>query len=386
MTAAPNACNACDNGGMAPQIADKFWSQFSCGSHCTGLDQLTSPPEIVELLGAGGVRYKDGSWTQDGVLPLQQARESPAAAYTPASDQIYICGGCNDQAPLRSVERFDLESATWEVMPPMLQRREGALAGVIKGRIYICGGHNGKQHLKSSERFDVASGTWHACPPMRQRRSMAGGAVRRNCLVACGGVDGVEALREVERFDPGWGEWEAMPPMRYGRRALAAANVQGYICVCGGDGDDEVAGSAECFDNEVTRWMLLPRMQQPRAAAACGGTGSFLYVVGGFHRESALATAEVFDFNTRAWAFLPTMSSPRCAAAVVVTAQQQLFVFGGYDGKERLRYVERFVPSPSSKQQPLFEISGDDVVDVEVSVLEVKHGVLVATTREEVSV
>merc|ERR1719433_717101 len=82
----------------------------------------------------------------------------------------YVCGGSNDLQCLSSVERLDMASGTWETMPEMSDRRDGAASVAAGSRIYIFGGYNGLRFLNSAERFDPTLKTWESLPQMAERR------------------------------------------------------------------------------------------------------------------------------------------------------------------------------------------------------------------------
>eukprot|EP00928_Gymnodinium_smaydae_P036984 TRINITY_DN25749_c0_g1_i2.p1 TRINITY_DN25749_c0_g1~~TRINITY_DN25749_c0_g1_i2.p1 ORF type:complete len:397 (+),score=79.99 TRINITY_DN25749_c0_g1_i2:72-1262(+) len=313
-----------------------------------------------------------GAWCDGTMPPLPEARESLASVCT--SSHVYVLGGFAAR-PLRSVLRLPLPSdpaspvegslrdmadntGTWESLPQMSQRREGAVAEVLRNKIYVCGGHNGAQHLCSVERLDLdgsagaGAGAWASMPHMTHRRSGASGGVRSGCLVVCGGMDGARSLDAVESFNPGWGAWEAAPPMLFPRHAAASVVVRGVIYTFGGrtppgKGEDlelfPSEDSAECFDPSVERWAPLPQMYERRAAAMAGVCGSYIYVVGGLNERGALLSGEVFDLRSRSWSRLPSMKGPRHSAGLAVVAGC-VYVFGGSSGREAVASVEVFDP------------------------------------------
>mmetsp|Transcript_33704 Transcript_33704/g.104678 ORF Transcript_33704/g.104678 Transcript_33704/m.104678 type:complete len:85 (-) Transcript_33704:25-279(-) len=75
--------------------------------------------------------------------------------------------------PLRSGERYDPFTGTWEELPAMRERRVGATAAAVGGRIYVFGGDSGSQLLASVEKLDLDVGTWEAVAPMVVPRASA---------------------------------------------------------------------------------------------------------------------------------------------------------------------------------------------------------------------
>jgi len=105
------------------------------------------------------------------------------AAVLVVNGQLYLCGGHGHDGRhvLNSVERFDPNLGAWEAVCPMQTHRRNAMAAMVAGRIYICGGrgsrgnhnHGGGHALRTAERFDPNTGTWEVVSPMASRRYRA---------------------------------------------------------------------------------------------------------------------------------------------------------------------------------------------------------------------
>jgi len=113
-------------------------------------------------------------------------------------------------------------TGTWEPLPPMEVRRDGAALVSVHGCLHVLGGHDGMQYLSSAERFDPRRGVWDTLPPMQERRYRASAAVVAGQVHVFGGYDGRIYLNSSERFDAQAGSWSPAPPMRV-RRAWCAA-------------------------------------------------------------------------------------------------------------------------------------------------------------------
>jgi len=59
----------------------------------------------------------------------------------------------------------------WEPLPPMLTKRIDFGAAVVGQYIYVVGGHDGNAPLASMEKFDVHSQQWTTCTPMKNART-----------------------------------------------------------------------------------------------------------------------------------------------------------------------------------------------------------------------
>ncbi len=72
---------------------------------------------------------------------------------------------------LKSVERFDPETNSWEMVAPMADKRINFGVGVLHGFIYVVGGHNGAMHLSTVEKYDPHRDTWTTVMPMEMART-----------------------------------------------------------------------------------------------------------------------------------------------------------------------------------------------------------------------
>lgn len=105
------------------------------------------------------------------------------AAVTVLDGKLYLCGGHGHDGRhvLNHAERFDPNLSRWETLVPMQTHRRNAMGATVAGRIYICGGrgsrgshfHGGGHALRTAERFDPSTNTWEAVQPMAFRRYRA---------------------------------------------------------------------------------------------------------------------------------------------------------------------------------------------------------------------
>merc|ERR1711920_1152107 len=85
---------------------------------------------------------------------------------------IYVCGG-HDGEPLSSVEQFDPSSHSWTQISPMKVRRDALGAVAVDGAIYVFGGHDGVLRQRSMERFNPQSMSWEMLAHPPQGRNFA---------------------------------------------------------------------------------------------------------------------------------------------------------------------------------------------------------------------
>ncbi|CAE8631130.1 unnamed protein product, partial [Polarella glacialis] len=118
--------------------------------------------------------------------------------------------------------------AAWEALPPMSQKRAGAVGAGLHGRIYMVGGSDGRHTLDSAEAFVVETTSWEALPAMSQRRADATIARFAGHLYVFGGSDGKQQLSSAERFQTAGDQaWDPLSPMSQPRATAAAAVLAG---------------------------------------------------------------------------------------------------------------------------------------------------------------
>eukprot|EP00747_Dinoflagellata_sp_TGD_P198994 gnl/TRDRNA2_/TRDRNA2_72129_c0_seq1.p1 gnl/TRDRNA2_/TRDRNA2_72129_c0~~gnl/TRDRNA2_/TRDRNA2_72129_c0_seq1.p1 ORF type:complete len:273 (+),score=40.08 gnl/TRDRNA2_/TRDRNA2_72129_c0_seq1:3-821(+) len=127
--------------------------------------------------------YDLATSTWERLPPMAQRRSGAAVAVM--GGRLYVCGGNDGRGALNSVERFNpsagaweaVAAGAWESIPPMSRARFCASAASIGGQLYVCGGSDKEDLLRSAERFDPTTGTWEALPRMRLNRTGAAAAV-----------------------------------------------------------------------------------------------------------------------------------------------------------------------------------------------------------------
>lgn len=85
-----------------------------------------------------------------------------------------LTGGYERGECLNTVEMFNMQSNTWEMIPPMLSPRGRFDACHLDGKLYACGGSNGQHELKSAECYDEQLKKWKPLPDMYSWRSSGG--------------------------------------------------------------------------------------------------------------------------------------------------------------------------------------------------------------------
>ena len=137
-------------------------------------------------------------------------------AVVSCGEHMYAFGGWDERSFLRSAERYDVQSDTWEAIAPMLEARGSHEAVAVGTRIFILGGsslgENDKYRpLTSCELYDVTTEQFTRLAPMRVARCRFGVVVvsgrhsRILCMGGCGEFG--EIVESVQVFDVASGAW-----------------------------------------------------------------------------------------------------------------------------------------------------------------------------------
>jgi len=132
-------------------------------------------------------------------------------------DYLYAFGGHDGENTLRTIERArvqdDSSLGDWELVGPMIDRRQGATAIVDDDRVYIVGGYAGvgpggtpgNDYLGAVESALIAKdgllGRFEKMSPMRSPRGYHGVVTAGHRLYAIGGGNGDAFVPTVERLN-----------------------------------------------------------------------------------------------------------------------------------------------------------------------------------------
>jgi N-acetylneuraminic acid mutarotase len=181
---------------------------------------------------------------------------------------------------LKAGERFDVLTNDWKFLPPMLEARICAAAGVLLDKLYVCGGSSGSIPLSSVEAFDPKKMKWEQLPPMPSaRRAAACCAIGNSALCVSGGEDASGNMCSAMLFEAKHCVWTSLPDMCKGAWWSTAAVSKGVVYIFGGtgggsDGFARPLERVECFNSTRMEWQLLPSMLQARVSAAAGTVAS----------------------------------------------------------------------------------------------------------------
>lgn len=242
-------------------------------------------------------------------------------------------------------------NSRWAELPPLLQPRAAAAAGVVGDKIIVTGGVDADGKLvNTTEIFDGTGWTLGASIPTP--RQMVGGASDGNVLFVAGGTNGTTDLTAVESYDPVANSWSTLPELPDTRSDFGAAIADGRLVAVGGESAGEVLKSVVALDMATSTWSTLPDMATARHGLAVAAVGRSVYAIGGSTAvgdTQVTSTAEALKLAARkaqpasAWRTLPDAPTDRLMTAWAVV-DDKIFIAGGMRQGTILRTVESYDP------------------------------------------
>jgi N-acetylneuraminic acid mutarotase len=319
------------------------------GKHLEGIGKLQALTETSVQVDVHRKCERVEVRSEEVISVKKETRLVPARKRKEEPPRWYVVGGFDGKSIMNSgIERFNWETKRWEALAaaPMASKREGLAGAVLNGRLYAIGGRDGRDCLRTVERFDEERESWEVLPAQMQKRHVWATAVALNGLLyVLGGAELPERESSfVERFDQERGRWELVAPMRRSRSGHATAVLDGKLYVIGGMGLGKIClKSVERYDPDRNVWENMADMNIVRDLCAAAVLDGKLYVTGGgVWRLSVLSSVEWYDAERNEWKTVSPMQRARWGHACVVV-NGQLHVVGGKDNNQvLLSSVERY--------------------------------------------
>lgn len=90
---------------------------------------------------------------------------------------IYVVGGFDGTRQLATVERYDTDNETWDMVAPIQIARSALSLTQLDGKLYAIGGFDGNNFLSIVEVYDPRTNTWEQGTPLNSGRSGHASAV-----------------------------------------------------------------------------------------------------------------------------------------------------------------------------------------------------------------
>ena len=277
-------------------------------------------------------RVVNSRWVE--LPPLLQPRAAAVAGVV--GDQLVVTGGVDASGKLlNTTEIYD--GTGWRLGAPMPTPRQMSGAASDGKLVYAVGGTNGSADSAAVEAYDPVADKWTAMPALPEARSDFGVAIADARLVAAGGMSGGEVLKSVAALDLTTATWTALPDLGTARHGAAVAAVGKTVYAIGGstDAGSQITASAESLKlaprkpQPAAEWRTLPDAPTARLMMASTVLDGKIYVAGGMlgHAET-LDTFESYDPKTGDWETLPPLPIP-LHHATAAAYRGEVFVIGG---------------------------------------------------------
>lgn len=177
------------------------------------------------------------------------------------------------------------------------------------GHVYCVGGYDGKNKLKSVERYDNFSNTWQEIAPLLRAVCWCAIASCNGKLYVIGSGTDEDQTVKVQCYNPDTETWTFKSPLPFiPGKFLSAATSEGKIFIIG-----SVFKSINCYDpflNEWTEYKVELERLDSCGVTACGG---MLYITGGKGQGNEASDAvHRFNPSTSTLELIGKMPRPCC--------------------------------------------------------------------------
>ena len=346
--ASENILRAYNENRYNPELAPPGPGAQQSGSHLQGREN--SGWSLMEL----------SSTTSGGAPPCERSLHSAAVL----NGCLYVFGGYDGHARVNDFHCFSFSEKRFSPVLPASNSgrppspRDRHVSVVYGNSFYVFGGFDGTSRVSDFFAFDFSSMCWREVLPLSgtppsERHSHAA-VVHGNSMYVFGGYDG-SYKSDLHQFDFSHSKWSLVqaagrrPRARY--RATCVVHKNTMLLFGGHDGTRHLSDT-QVFDFETRIWAALVTEGTPpipRDSHVSAIHGNSMYIFGG---SSGSAMNDLHELqlplsSTAAakWRQVKSTSGEQpghrfCHVAVVY--HDAMYVFGGYDGSERLNDFLRF--------------------------------------------
>ncbi|CAK69936.1 unnamed protein product (macronuclear) [Paramecium tetraurelia] len=127
----------------------------------------------------------------------------------------------------------------------------------------------------------------------------------------------------------------------YNYYAAAASLPNGDIIITGGgvSRNAMLISPSQGFQQQALKSMYYPRKEH-----ACVYLDGFVYAIGGYDgtTKQMLSCCEQYSLAADEWKMIDPLQKQKCAFAAATALNKYIYVFGGFDGRERQNTIERY--------------------------------------------
>eukprot|EP00512_Aurantiochytrium_limacinum_P009530 CAMPEP_0171543530 /NCGR_PEP_ID=MMETSP0960-20121227/2984_1 /TAXON_ID=87120 /ORGANISM="Aurantiochytrium limacinum, Strain ATCCMYA-1381" /LENGTH=830 /DNA_ID=CAMNT_0012091213 /DNA_START=307 /DNA_END=2799 /DNA_ORIENTATION=- len=340
------------------------------------LFRLTLPPSTTATIrflpnsnsntdtGAGPehVESSNTSTESNGILSRRSWRRLSCVGDTPGprsgaasvvlDSKLYVFGGYGGEKRLDDFYEYCFNSRIWrkvELVDP-----QGPAPGprenngfVTFGKcLYLFGGYNGLNWLNDTWEFNTLTRRWrmiNATGAVPSHRFGFVSVTYENRLFLFGGYNGTSWLNDMYALDLTTERWSQLDTSNVvPSRRSCPAWVQRRHSIYMFGGYDGVERKNDLWEYRIreNKWVEIKTAEScykpiGRYFHACGIHGDLFYVFGGYQGAQRLNDMHQFSFTTRSWRQMKTTGDvPSGRSSLVAHVHNNsFFVFGGYNGR-----------------------------------------------------
>lgn len=256
--------------------------------------------------------------------------------------RIYVLGGVNDDGIVKTVECYNYNSDTWEIVSELPFEIRDFATTAIGNTIYIAGGYVKGEISNRVYAYNILSDSWTEKASMHDCRTRHNLVNANGLLYAVGGRNESGTLNSVESYNFSTNKWTKRADINTPRMDSAIAYGNNKIFVIGGfDEKEGYIGGCECYDIKTAKWEIIDGIgnienMYTRPNALVYGTDVYVYWKGadpvGYIWQS------VYDIERGSW------SEPICTWLnnnyfSVSTVEDGICILGGFKDEEYISTV-----------------------------------------------
>jgi len=223
------------------------------------------------------------------------------------------------------------------------------IGGFIGYRIRVS--HNENLSASSLAASDENLLRWKTLTPMPTARLGLAVVAFEGSIYAIAGQDIDGPVGNVERYDPEQDTWISLTPKPIPVYEVQAAAIGGKIYIPGGRvSANQVIDTLEIYIPPLDRWERGASLPEALSAYALTTYEGHLYLFGGWNNKGFSDKVYVYEPGADLWVERTPLPSPRGYAGAAVTAAGQIFVVGGYDGRQALQDNLEYSPNLDTNQ------------------------------------
>mmetsp|Transcript_29585 Transcript_29585/g.62882 ORF Transcript_29585/g.62882 Transcript_29585/m.62882 type:complete len:512 (+) Transcript_29585:125-1660(+) len=327
------------------------------------MERITASSADEEMeVDEGECKSSVNQWSQvkfSGLPPRQRSLHAGIAV----GDCLYIFGGYDGSNRVNDFYKYSFKTTKWSqisVSGATPSARDRHVVVSYTDRIYIFAGYDGNNRVNDFWQYDTEHEVWSVVDaalgtPPTPRHSHSGVEYDGSMYVFAG-YDG-NYRSDFHRYNFQARKWSivpvkgSVPKARYRTSAVVYKN---RMLVVGGHDGAKHLNDFYQFNFESLEWSLVdtngqvppPSPRDSHSAVICGES---MYLFGG-STGSARNDLYAFSFETDQWSEVRPISSGSGKASVPCPRfchtcdvyNNSLFVFGGYDGQQRLNDFWQF--------------------------------------------